>query len=567
MIKRLASGSICFALVSAAAADTGAKDVSNPDGPAAEESAAGLDAFVETAIAGGLLIAPEDGTAVMDPVAQAELVSICAEPYPLDFSVVKALRRFTELPKLTDEEDPASDAKLITDLRAKMALGLYAEAKSLILLTPETQWRTHKKFIQLMENRDRPDVAYFEKLATCHPDAELWHAVAQLVVFDPDGVDGVAMQIASIRSLPFNLREDVSMLVVPALLIERRGDIAQQILATFTPQEIDNSVRLSALKTAIVDMPSGAESDDRLVMLMSRPKLKLAALLILVERDGQMRPTIQSFALEEAWNVLEESETQHDLDPILEFVIKHLGSDDLYAGLERVRALPVADREDVRASIDNYTMLALDDYLKDEDPANAINALETLNSFHTELPVDDRGNALRKQGARKAIELGLFSMVKHFLEPVDREPQVGLLLATAAFWGHANQDLFDVRDEFPSEAEINRMAGIRALQANLPSIAATAFSALTAHPSAQLELLEQGAIEGNWALWQTDLSALVAGLSDEEVVRLDRVRTIQVASRQDTSARREIRAYEIADLLELSRQALSKSQAGAAYEQ
>ena len=375
------------------------------------------------------------------------------------------------------------------------------------------------------------------------------------------------MQIANIRSLPFNLREDVSMLVVPALLIERRGDLAQQILATFTPQEIDNSVRLSALKTAIVDMPSGAESDDRLVMLMSRPKLKLAALLILVERDGQMRPTIHSFALEEAWNVLEESETQHDLDPILEFVIKHLGSDDLYAGLERVRALPVADREDVRASIDNYTMLALDDYLKDEDPANAINALETLNSFHTELPVDDRGNALRKQGARKAIELGLFSMVKHFLEPVDREPQVGLLLATAAFWGHANQDLFDVRDEFPSEAEINRMAGIRALQANLPSIAATAFSALAAHPSTQLELLEQGAIEGNWALWKTDLSALVAGLSDEEVVRLDRVRTIQVASRKDHSERRKIRPYEIADLLESSRQALSKSQAGAAYEQ
>lgn len=566
MIKRFASASICFALVSVAAADTGAKDVSNPDHPAAEESAAGLDAFVETAIAGGLLVAPEDGAVALDPVAQAELVSICAGPYALDFSVVKSLRRFTELPRLAADDDGAPDVRLLTDLKAKMALGLYAEAKSLITLTPDAEWRTHKKFIQLMENRDRPDVAYFEKLASCHPEAELWHAVAQLVVFDPEGVDGIAMQIANIRSLPFNLREDVSMLVVPTLMIERRGDLAQQILATFTPQEIDNSVRLSALKTAIVDMPSGAESDDRLVMLMSRPKLKLAALLILVERDGQMRPTIHSFALEEAWNVLEESETQHDLDPILEFVIKHLGSDDLYAGLERVRALPVADREDVRASIDNYTMLALDDYLNDEDPANAINALETLNSFHTELPIDDRGNALRRQGARKAIELGLFSMVKHFLEPVDREPQVGLLLATAAFWGHANQDLFDVRDEFPREAEINRMAGIRALQANLPSIAVTAFTALAAHPSAQLELIEQGAIEGNWALWQNDLSALVAGLSDDEVARLDRVRTIQVASRKDNTARRKIRPYEIADLLETSRQALSKSQAGAAYD-
>jgi hypothetical protein len=567
MIKRLASASICFALVSAASAETGAKDVSNPDNPAAEESAAGLDAFVETAIAGGLLVAPEEGVVVLDPVAQAELTAICAEPYALDFSVVKSLRRFTELPRLTAEDDATPDARLLADLKAKMALGLYAEAKSLITLTPDAEWRTHKKFIQLMENRDRPDVAYFEKLASCHPEAELWHAVAQLVVFDPEGVDGIAMQIANIRSLPFSLREDLSMLVVPALLIERRADLAQQILATFAPQEVDNSVRLSALKTAIVDMPSGAESDDRLVMLMSRPKLKLAALLILVERDGQMRPTIHSFALEEAWNVLEASETQHDLDPILEFVIKHLGSDDLYAGLERVRALPVADREDVRASIDNYTMLALDDYLNDEDPANAINALETLNSFHTELPIDERGNALRKQGARKAIELGLFSMVKHFLEPVDREPQVGLLLATAAFWGHANQDLFDVRDEFPTEAEINRMAGIRALQANLPSIAVTAFSALAAHPSTQLELIEQGAVEGNWALWQNDLSALVAGLSDEEVERLDRVRTIQVASRKDNTAPRKIRPYEIADLLESSRQALSKSQAGAAYEQ
>ncbi|MEL7111051.1 MAG: hypothetical protein AAGL99_17475, partial [Pseudomonadota bacterium] len=208
-----------------------------------------------------------------------------------------------------------------------------------------------------------------------------------------------------------------------------------------------------------------------------------------------------------------------------------------------------------------------DDYLNDQDPANAINALETLNTFHTDLPTNERGNDLRKQGAKKAIELGLFSMVKHFLEPVDREPQVGLLLATAAFWGHANQELFAVRDEFPKEPEINRMAGIRAIQDNLPEIAKAAYAALTAHPSYQLELLEQGAVENNWALWQRDLSGLVAGLTDDEVVRLDRVRTIQIANRKNPSAeRRDIRPYQITDLLNASRQTLSKPQAGAAYE-
>ncbi|MEM7329972.1 MAG: hypothetical protein AAF437_14620 [Pseudomonadota bacterium] len=568
MMKRLASASICFALASVASAETGAKDVSDADSQVVEENDEGLDAFVDAAIRSGLLVANGDQEVEVSQETLVNMARICGDAYPLDLSAVKTLRRFTELPSASASDDEDPERKLTADLKAKLALGLYAEAKALLASRPETEREAYRKLIALMENRQRPDLDYFKTLAGCYPEASLWHAVAQLVVFDREGVDGIAVQIAAIRALPFNMREDVSMLAIPTLLIERRGDLAQQILATFTPEEIENSTRLSALKTAVIDMPTGAESDDRLVMLMSRPKLKLAALLILVERDASLRPNIRSFALEEAWNVLEQSETQHDLDPILEFVIKHLASDDLYAGLDRVRALPVADREDVRASIDNYTMIALDDYLSDEDPGNAINALETLNTFHADLPINARGNALRKQGATKAIELGLFSMVKHFLEPVDREPQVGLLLATAAFWGHANQELFAVRDEFPQLPEVNRMAGIRALQANLPVIAGKAYDALTAHPSLQLELLEQGAIENNWALWKSDFAALVAGLDDTEVLRLDRVRTIQIASRKPPAdGSRRIRPYQISDLLNASRQVLSKTQAGAANEQ
>lgn len=567
MIKRLTSASICLALASAAYADTGAKDVSTPEDAVAQETAETLDAFVDAAIRGGFLVPNEAGEIDVPPETLARMARVCRVEYPLDLTLVRSLRRFTELPTVSDKEKSDADAGLIADLKAKLALGLYAEANALIASAPETEWVAYRKLIAMLENRQRPDLEFFETLAGCYPEAAIWHAVAQLIVFDPNGVEAIGETLRDVRALPFNMREDVSMLVIPTLLIERRKDIAQQILSTFTPQEIDNSTRLSALKTAVIDMPTGTESDDRLVMLMSRPKLKLAALLILVERDDHLRPTIRSFALEEAWDLLENSETQHDLDPILEFVIKHLASEDLYAGLDRVRALPVAEREDIRASIDNYTMIALDDYLNDQDPANAINALETLNTFHTDLPVNQRGNDLRKQGAKKAIELGLFSMVKHFLEPVDREPQVGLLLATAAFWGHANQELFAVRDEFPKEPEINRMAGIRAIQDNLPEIAKVAYGALTAHPSYQLELLEQGAVENNWALWQRDLSGLVAGLTDDEVVRLDRVRTIQIANRENPVAeRRDIRPYQITDLLNASRQTLSKPQAGAAYE-
>lgn len=568
MIRRLASASVCFALASVAFADTGANDVSAADRNVAEETAAGLDEFVDAAIRSGLLVPNEQGEVDVAPAVLAEMVHICSDRYYLDFSVVQTLRRFTELPALSLDEDNPSKSDLHNEIKAKLALGLYAEASALVASSPDTEWAAYRHFITLMEGRQRPDLNFFEALATCYPDAQLWHAIAQLVEFDPAGVDAIASQIAEVRGLPFHMREDATMLAAPTLLIERRKDLAQQLLATFTPEEINNSTRLSALKTAVADMPTGAESDDRLVMLMSRPKLKLSALLILIERDARLRPTIRSFALEEAWDVLENTETPHDLDPIVEFVIKHMGSGDLYAGLQRVRKLPVADRPDVRDSIDNYTIVAIDGYLSDDDPSNAINALETLNTFHRFLPENDRGNDLRLKGAKKALELGLFSMVRHFLEPVDREPQVGLLLASAAFWGHANTELFAVREEFPKEPEINRMAGIRAIQANANRIATAAYDALSGYPSQQLELLEEGALSDNWALWRRDLSGLVSGLDDAEVVRLDRIRRIEAAQRRDANTtQRNIRPYQINDLLNSSRQALSKTKAGAANEQ
>ena len=570
MIRHLATASFFVALVSAAHAQTGANDVSEPTVETEEETVGeDLDAFVETAIRGGLLV-PADGDG-SEPAVAADSEPViyasgkCTRPYPLDFSVVRSLRKFTELPDAVDADDEVSaDDKLRKDLKSKLALGLYAEAKALLAFAEDEKWEPYQKFIELMENRQQPDLAYFEELSACHPEANIWHAAAQLVLFEPEGVERLANEIAAIRTLPFNLREDTAMLIVPSLVIERRSDLAQQVIATFTPEEIENSTRLSALKTAILDMPNGSESDDRLVMLMSRPKLKLAALLILVERSDQLRPTVRSFVLEEAWNMLETNETQHNLDPILEFVIDHLASGDLYAGLQRIRALPVAAREEVRASIDSYTVKALDDYLTDEDPANALNALHTLTKFHSDLPVDGYGTDLRKQGAVKALELGLFSMVKEFLGPVERNPEVANMLAEAAFWGHVDQDLFDVREDFPTEAEINRMAGIRALQANLPNIATAAYTGLSAYPSKQLELIEQGAIVDNWALWDLDLPKLVNGLTDAEVIRLDRVRTIKLSKGiSPDGAGREIRPYQIADLLESSRKKLAVPQAGA----
>ena len=475
MIRRFTYASLCLALSAAAYADNEPQPQSQDQESARGETAADLAAFVETAIRGGLLVrngeAPEG-----EPVAvSSELFYTCGDTYPLDFSVVKSLRRLTELPGPPgDLSEAEAKAALVKDLKSKLALGLYSEAKAMIAFSPDQDWQAYGKFIDLMTARGDVDIAYFRELAACHAEANLWLAVAELNVYDPEGVQRIDRQIGAIRALPHNLRQDVSALSIPSLILFRRQDIAQQILATFTVEEIENSTQLTALKTAIIDMPDGSESDDRLVMLMSRPKLKQAALLILIERGDTLRPTIREFVLEEAWRVLEQKDTTHGFDRILAFVIQNLQSDNLYSGLQRVQTLPIAQTDEVRASVDRNIIESLNSYLKDDKPAAAMSGLKTLSQFHVSLPYTEEANALRLRGAELALELGLLSMVEVLLEKVDRDAAVAGLLAEAAFWGGANDDLFQLRAAFPGLTEINRFAGIRAIQAGKGDIASAA---------------------------------------------------------------------------------------------
>ena len=568
MIRRLTYAGLSLALAAAATAEPGPEDTTQSDEPVREESAAGLDAFVETAIRGGLLVRNGDTPAGDAAPAMSLVTAIsCNAEYPLDFSVVKSLRRFTELPAGGADDTVDATAAFIQDLKAKLALGLYSEAKAMLAFAPQEDFQVYRNFIELMAARSEPDIAYFRDLTACHGEADFWLAVAELRGFEPDGVTRIERHISTMRSLPHNLRQDVSTLTIPTLILLRRADLGQQILSTFSAEEIENSTRLTALKTAIADMPDGSESDDRLVMLMSRPTLKLASLLILIERGDTLRPTIKDFALEEAWNILEQNDTKHGFEQILAFVMQNLESDNLYAGLERVRTLPIAETEEIRAAVDRNIIESLDAYLANPEPGASLKGLKTLTQFHTSLPYDDRGNALRRRGATIALDLGLLSLVEALLESVERDEEVAHLLAQAAFWSGSDAQLFDLRAAFPSLIDVNRMAGIRAVQAGAMEVATQAYAELDSQPTTQLELIEQAALVDNWSLYTANADALSTKLSLEDGLRMERVRRIHRASTNQGEGRDgPIRPYQIAPLLEASKLALSSSQAGASYE-
>lgn len=581
MIRHLAFASLGFVLAATAFAESKPETVDPGQEPARENTAAGLDAFVETAIRNGLLVpniepAPSEPAApvvIETPIVTAEPVAPtvyaeCGRTYPLDFSVVKSLRRMTELSGPDgDQSADAAMADKVRNLKSKLALGLYSEANAMIAVAPEETWQPYRKFAALMSARGKPDVAYFRHLADCHAEADIWLAVAELRVYEPQGITRLKAQIEQVRSLPHNLRTDVAAITVPALILLRHQETAQEIVATFSTSEIENSTQLIALKTAISDMPDGSESDDRLVMLLNRPKLKLAALLILIERSETLRPTLKEFVLEEAWAVLEETDTTHGLDRILAFVMRNMDFADLEKGMQRVQTLSVAQADEVRVAIDGSILQSLKANVRQDTPQQAMNSLRALSDFHATLPYTEDGIALRRSGAEMALDLGLSSLVGVMLDQLERDDDVVEMLAEAAFWGGASDDLFDLRAAFPDLAGVNRLAGIRAVQLSQNTIAAAAFTRLTGQPDAQLELLEQGALVNNWALFDAHAASLSENLNQDGSIRLERVRRVRVASAGSLNRNRApIRAYQIAPLLDATRLALSPRQAGASYE-
>jgi len=157
------------------------------------------------------------------------------------------------------------------------------------------------------------------------------------------------------------------------------------------------------------------------------------------------------------------------------------------------------------------------------------------------------------------------SLVEALLDSVERDAEVTRLLANAAYWTGADDDLFDLRAAYPGLIDVNRLAGIRAVQAGAAQVAEQAYAGLEGEPSKQLELIEQGALADNWALYSANAETLSQELSLEDGLRMERVHRVRRGTEAPTRSDR-IRPYQIAPLLEASKLALSSSQAGASHE-
>jgi hypothetical protein len=208
-----------------------------PDLAVAEKStrksnlSSNLDSFVRGAINEGLLTPADDKHAEPSgppgsehqvttpgagpvpahaPVAE-ERYSACDSPYALDFTNVQKIGRYQDIYPVRETVGATIDEKVLPAALSEMAkayiaLGLYSEAIMSLKRTPGLEFAPYRNLATLMQNRNKPNVHFFQEMASCQEDSQLWLALAQLAAGQANGVETLQNSLSGFRKLPLQLR-------------------------------------------------------------------------------------------------------------------------------------------------------------------------------------------------------------------------------------------------------------------------------------------------------------------------------------------------------------------------
>jgi len=181
--------------------------------------------------------------------------------------------------------------------KAYIALGLYSEAVMSLKRTPGPEFAPYRNLATLMQNRNKPNVRFFQEMASCQEDSQLWLALAQLVAGQANGVQTLQNSLSGFRKLPPQLRIDYAALSSPEL--ERIGEqaLAKKLIADFDEEQVANSSELRFV-SALVNLDGGDSAAERTVVeFLDHPQFQEPALAAMLRRKRPMDPAYEEILL------------------------------------------------------------------------------------------------------------------------------------------------------------------------------------------------------------------------------------------------------------------------------
>ena len=550
-----------------------------------EELSNELGAFVREAMREGLLdpvgtakAAEAKPAPVETQVARAEpLAPIipgpldCALPYPLDFEKFETLSRYSDI--YAYREDSAlvetgvapvaaeADGAVhpgVTLAKAYISLDLASEAAMTVKSGRGQDAVAIHNLAVLLEGRGRTLTSYFSELATCYPEAGLWHSLALVAEGDKSGAALLEKRLTDFRQLPVQLRDRAALIAIPALDGLNQNTLAKLLIASFSDEEIANSAQLRFCE-AIIDLSSGAPGAEELIdRFLIQSRFQEAALSALIRHKRPVNSAVREILVDEMVTRIELAQQNADVRDDLDFVLSEMSAGSLYEPMMKLADLPSMQAPEARQQLIQKITTSLKRDLESEDSLRNLAAIEALIKDPGLLEgVPERGS-LYDSATTVAVRLGFGSLGDVLSDKALGGEGVAEERAALAYRQKNFQEVFGLASRFPENQKINLIAAQAAIEARDRAKLAVLERRLKLDSEAVLALIEQDAATGNWMV--SDSVFEVAYRLDDAAQkgRVDRVIKLKQAPSEFAMSRARLPMSTIPAKLDQSRKSLEQ---------
>lgn len=552
-----------------------------PDSAAMEKStrksdlSSDLDSFVRGAISEGLLTPTGEGhpepagpsgndarvsAPGADPVrVQAavadERYSACDRPYALDFTDVQTIGRYQEIYPVRERAGAATDKSARPDALSEMAkayiaLGLYPEAIMSLKRTPGPDIAPYRKLAMLMENRTKPNVRFFQEMASCQKDSELWLALAQLVAGQASGAQTLQESLSGFRKLPLQLRIDYAALSIPEL--ERIGEkaLAKKLIADFDEAQVANSSELRFV-SALVSLDSGDSAAERTVIeFLDHPQFQESALAAMLRRNQTLDPAYEEILLGDLMQKFgQDTNSDKHLAASLQFALGELSARSRYQPIMDLAEMPALQNPEAQAEVRRQLVSSLDRDLGGDDPLRNLAAISALAAESGLLDNEPSRDRLFKTATERAIHFGFGVMASNLSAKTATDETVSLQIATLAFRRQDYSKVYALADSHPRDSGINVLAAKSAIKEQSSAMLSKIESRLSLQPDAILALIEQDAVSGHWIVSERVYAAADQLTGDDHEQRVARVASLKRAAQGGPMPAGPMSIARVTDLL------------------
>lgn len=572
MIKFAPLSLVCWCLLSLNVAHAAPEKAAPSAGksPAEEQLSKRLDAFLNEAIEGGLLQSGEgELEAAAEPEAHATPPPVkttkrrsahkCKVDPSLDFSDFSDLKSYSDLTHYAEtlEEKMKAGSKdaTLSVAKAYIALGLYAEGRLLIEKASETESSPLVLLSNFLEQHNRPDVAYFRAHAVCNPDSQVWLAAALLYEGQAEGAEILSRNQTQFRSLPLQLRIDVTTIAIPELDRVHKRDLARVLFASFNTEEIEGASRLG-FSQALIDASEGKVSiEDVMQEYMLHPEYRAAAAAALIRYNKPVPAADRDVLLEELVKDLSHAEGSRDIPLKLKIALQQMSALSDYSHLHDLVALPGLQSPQAMNEVRKQFVVVLEEDLKSAEPVRVLAVVEALLSHKDLLHEHSALPALYQGSVEFANTQGYLSLAKELGRQYGYDD--ALLAADLAYREKNTEVLYALAEQHPDDSQIILWAAMAAIDHNDAMRVLKLQDHLPLDVDTIVPLIEADALSGNWVVPYAYYAAAGELKTEDNEKKIQQILDLRQRERTGNDRVRKADISHAAEVLEASAASLS----------